>query len=200
MKYRKHFIIIFLCFVSISCGPEGEKYPPTTPNATIVRPEYTDRSFLTGDPCTPPCWYGLKLDVSTEDEVMSVLETLPFVDPTSIEIFHPGFHDALTEEYFTATRIYVSNIGNGSIDVTIAGSVLKLIHSGLNYEITIGEIVNQIGPPDVVYTIPGGESDYCSVDIIWLDKQLSASYNIYSSDSLKICPFWERVLMKLRWE
>ena len=45
-----------------------------------------DRSFLTGQPCTPPCWYGLEPEKATEEDVISTLKTLPFVESSTITV------------------------------------------------------------------------------------------------------------------
>ena len=44
-----------------------------------------DRSFLTKQPCAPPCWYGLKIDQSNAAEVYATLKQLSFVDQTTIK-------------------------------------------------------------------------------------------------------------------
>ncbi|MHA1938847.1 MAG: hypothetical protein ACW97O_11615, partial [Candidatus Thorarchaeota archaeon] len=46
--------------------------------------EVLDQSVFTGDPCSAPCWHGLILDVSTDQDVYQVIRSLPFVDQGSI--------------------------------------------------------------------------------------------------------------------
>jgi hypothetical protein len=149
-----------------------------TSTHTQIPLELQDRSWLTGDPCAPPCWYGLEVDGSREEEVIAVFEALPFVDPTSIETYVIGFSDPLTGDHYTATRIKISVIGNSTISATVGRGVLKRILFGLNYQITIGEIVDQIGLPDVIRVIPDSNEEFCDASIYWLDKQLVVSYKI----------------------
>jgi hypothetical protein len=45
-----------------------------------------DQSFITGNTCAAPCWYGLEIDKSSEADVMSVLTTLKFIDYETLDI------------------------------------------------------------------------------------------------------------------
>ncbi len=53
-------------------------------------PALADRSLLTNEPCAPPCWYGLVPDVSTKDEVINKLQTLPFIAARTIHFTLEG--------------------------------------------------------------------------------------------------------------
>jgi hypothetical protein len=45
--------------------------------------ELVDQSFVTGQTCEAPCWYGLEPGISNESEVMDVLKKQLFVDQNS---------------------------------------------------------------------------------------------------------------------
>jgi hypothetical protein len=45
-----------------------------------------DKSLITGDPCSPPCWHQLVPGESTEEEALEILQDLPFVDENTIEL------------------------------------------------------------------------------------------------------------------
>lgn len=159
--------------------------PTITPE--LIPVDLQDRSWLTGDPCSPPCWYGLDLDVSTEEEIIAVLESLPFVDTTDVEKSIIGYGDALTEEHYNATLLQAKKINNINIRIKVGKGVLKQIDFGLNYKITIGEVVEQTGVPDVVRILPDFNTNFCYVEFYWLEKQLVISSRISGADWKEKC-------------
>lgn len=164
------FALTLILFLA-ACQANIFGYEPTiTPMSIPV--DLQDRSWLTGDPCSPPCWYGLLLDVSTEEEVVSVLESLPFVSSKYVKKNSVGYGDALTDELYNAIRLQAKKINNINIHITVGKGVLKQIDFGLNYKITIGEVVEQIGVPDVVGMTPDFDRNFCYVEFYWLEKQL----------------------------
>src|SRR5687767_4448210 len=46
--------------------------------------EVVDRSLLTQQPCSPPCWNGIIPGRTTNSEAVSILESLDFIDKESI--------------------------------------------------------------------------------------------------------------------
>lgn len=54
------FFLIFLCAISQEFVPPAFSSPKPTP----IPVEFQDRSFLTGEPCEAPCWYGLVPGIS----------------------------------------------------------------------------------------------------------------------------------------
>ena len=70
--------------------------------------------FVTGNPCSAPCWYGLQLNKSTEADVYSTLKKLDFVDQTSIgEWSVTWLNDADAKEIFYSC-LYPNEKGCGS--------------------------------------------------------------------------------------
>jgi hypothetical protein len=57
---------------------------PTPAAIFTPLPEQMDQSPFTGTPCAAPCWHGLEVGKSSEDEVISVLSTLTFINQDSI--------------------------------------------------------------------------------------------------------------------
>ncbi len=180
------FILVMGIFLSACQNSFGNKTPTPTIDVDLL-----DKSWLTGDPCSPPCWYGLEPDVSDEQQVLSVLESLPFVNPNSIEESIVGFGDVISEEPYNATAIQASKYYGSGIRLLIGKGVVKRISFGLDYEITIGEIVDQIGIPDRVQMLPVTFANSCDVEIYWIEKQLINSYRISGSNWLEKCTLIE---------
>jgi len=47
-------------------------------------PSVQDESLTTGEPCLPPCWYGIHPGQTTLQEAIEIAKGLPFVDPASV--------------------------------------------------------------------------------------------------------------------
>jgi hypothetical protein len=158
-------IIVIINLTLTACNDDIVNSEPTI-SPSPVPVDLQDRSWLTGVPCAPPCWYGLYLDLSTEEEVISSLESLPFVDSTLIENSTIGYSDALTGEHYNAKLIRVSKIGESSIRLIVGKGNLKQISFGINYEINVGEVVEQIGAPDVIRTWVDFNTNFCDLEIL----------------------------------
>lgn len=150
---------------------------------TQIPSDFQDRSWLQGKPCSPPCWYGLVPDQATESDVLAVLKELNFIDSDTIVSQSSQFYDYYTDEYFPAKRIEVQlkikNGERGHIRFLVTEESLRLIEETLNYEISLGKVVEILGIPDYVLPIEqpqiSGDS-YCSIRIFWSEKQLSVEF------------------------
>lgn len=102
MKLQRLYPIAGVCLLALllaACGP-ADFLPapdlPAPPTGTVTpwRPvrvqtsapaRSLDRSLLTGDPCAPPCWYGLEASVTSVDEVRLFLDSSPLVQGWEVE-------------------------------------------------------------------------------------------------------------------
>ena len=127
-----------------------------------------DRSFLTKLPCTPPCWYGVKLDESNEDDVYNVLSELAFIDQTTIKKTEYALHD---EKYISYSCFYLRNSHCGGIYLS-QGKVVQTWHQ-VSYDLTFEDAVNQLGPPDYIeYVLIRKEMSTCNISLTWLEKNI----------------------------
>ncbi|MBN1284290.1 MAG: hypothetical protein JXB47_02725 [Anaerolineae bacterium] len=95
MHNYKAIGVLALALMAAACGP-ADRLPPMNPPLeprgdvpawepavwpTIeAEPAFpVDASLLTGEPCAPPCWQGLKPGVTALQEVRAFLENSPFV-------------------------------------------------------------------------------------------------------------------------
>lgn len=178
--------IIVLAFLA-GCGN-----PETTPAMPL--PAIIDRSPFTGVPCSAPCWYGLVIGKSSEGEVRSTLEVLPFLDQSTIDYVQrkwmPGIAPNIDAQ---GVDVYASCIRphQPCVELSVADNVLTRIDILLNYQISVGEIVENLGAPDYVGTQQSGvEVRTCEVVLIWYSKQLiltSAPIALYNSSPRNDC-------------
>ena len=160
-----YFSLILLGFAIalISC-----KSVPSTQEPGLV-----DKSFVTGEPCAPPCWYGLEIDQSTESDVITKLRELPFVDPGIIRISDVSIFN------FPSAR----EIDYGCADLNdrlcgmmiISGGSLKVISTYIQYKLPLRAVIDKLGVPDEVYFTPySSHGDGCLLDLDWLEKGIIA--------------------------
>jgi hypothetical protein len=139
-------------------------------------PEQMDTSPFTGIPCAAPCWYGLEVGRSSENEVFAILPTITFIDQKSIQIHQrPSVPDYYIELYGPGVEIIGNciNFDKECIVITIANDVLQEIVVNLNYEIKPDEAISYLGNPDHVgYANLGTERIMCEVYLIWSSKRL----------------------------
>jgi hypothetical protein len=161
-------VFLFGCSVST---PTPNPTPMFTPSA-----EQMDKSPFTGIPCAAPCWHGLEVGKSSEDEVTSVLSTLTFINQDSIQIFRrPSMPDYYAKDFGPGVEIDASCISPRTecLVLTTANDTLQKIILRLNYEIKPDEVLEYIGAPDIVGVAPiGGEVFICEVYMIWKNSRL----------------------------
>lgn len=162
-------LILLVLLVMTACSID---YSGNVPTLIPVPIELQDRSWLTGKPCAPPCWYGMYIDESTEQDVMEVIDTLPFVVSDEVSVSNSGFTNLMSKERSISTDIKVPKIGNSFVLLRIGEGVLYQIKFSLNYPISISEVVNEIGAPDELLINPDFNTEYCDVEFFWLSQQL----------------------------
>lgn len=132
-----------------------------------------DRSFVTGQPCAPPCWYELELDKSGQDETYAALEQLPFIDQASIRettgLVWLGDEDA-KEIYWGCLHPRVKSCGGARL----SQGKLKLLWLAVGYDLTFKTVIDQLGPPDYVdYGPYHPEAGGCQIHLMWPQRLIS---------------------------
>lgn len=151
-----------------------------TPTPSL-EPTLTDRSLLTGVPCDAPCWYRLELGISDEDAILTTLQTLSFVDPTTIREYAVGYWDPI-QEHNVPAKLIVAGCkepkNQQCVGLTIANGNLKIVGLFPNYTLTLGEVVNRLGPPDYIVadsTLPV-HNPSCSISLTWKKQQIKIDH------------------------
>jgi hypothetical protein len=159
-------IILTIILSALLAGCTGYSSVPTpTPS-----PNQIDKSPFTGIPCAAPCWHGLVIGKSSESEVRSTLSTLTYIDQKSIEyVPQASVRGPDPNVIYPGLLIYASCC----LIIEVADHVLNQIDILLNYQISAGEVIADLGPPDYVGSqLMGAETLTCQVELIWYSKQL----------------------------
>ena len=164
------FYSLFLCSCDLKQAFSG-LWPSPTPT---LSPELMDHSWLTGIPCSPPCWYGLEIGKTTPEEAQEKINQLSFIeanvtkwDNISVPLYCKG-----QNYYYCAELRFDDNI-------------LSEIGIFPNYEITLKEVVDAIGPPDFLSYSPISPEGFrrdCVIHIYWLERKMDVFYADTRSD------------------
>jgi hypothetical protein len=155
----------------------------STPTPSI---EQMDKSPFTGDPCAAPCWHGLVIGESSENEALSKIPTLTFIDPNSIQLFRensaPGL-DPKDSNYAAQIIANCITVEEQCLVLRTESYILTEIELILNYEVTVQDAIRYLGVPDYIgYQKLGVAHDVlCELDVIWVSKQLILASEIFES-------------------
>ena len=166
---------LLLCVLLVS-GCSG-LLPPETPPA-----ERVDRSLFTGVPCAVPCWHGLEVGRSAEDEVISTLQKLDYIDQDTVQINRRSSGVEITANCTSPAR--------ECLKFNVADDVLMKIVVGLNYEIRADEAIEQLGEPHYLgVSAAEGEITACEVYMIWRTSGLvlASTFEKNSDGAEKYC-------------
>jgi hypothetical protein len=135
-----------------------------------------DKSLFTGVPCAAPCWHGLEVGKSTEEDTIAVLPSLTFIDQKSVQIYRsPSMPDYYVQLTGPGVEVVANCINSDRecLDLTTANDVLQKIIVGLNYEIRPDEAIGALGNPDFIgYDDIGSERVMCEVYLVWKSSRL----------------------------
>lgn len=166
-----YFLLLVLSSYAVSCGN----------NEVEVDEAFIDKSFLEKEPCAAPCWYGLELDKSTEDDVYAVLEQLPFVKQDSIVQKGTGWMNDDSATSISYKCMYQKNGTCGWIIIS-KGKVVQIAMS-VNYELELSLIVSELDEPDYITYFTPMHYTGCDISLDWPEKQI-----FVSSESDEKCP------------
>jgi len=116
---------------------------------TFVQNSWRDRSLLTGSPCDLPCWQGIVPGVTSSVEAIEILQGLPYVKKGSVKQSGTAEVGGCTWQWRTSGKRILPGMTwqNGTVDT---------ITLGLNYELSVIEIMDRLGVPEAISTITGG--------------------------------------------
>jgi hypothetical protein len=130
-----------------------------------------DTSFLTNQPCAPPCWHGIKLNESTKGDVYQILEQLPFIQEGSVREIGGVWKDDDQARVVVFRCLNAGNDRCGSI--LISENRVRQILFSVGYELTLESVVQNLGYPDYVNYVPGsGHIVSCTLSLYWEDDEI----------------------------
>ena len=137
--------------------------------------EILDRSVFTGDPCSAPCWHGIVLDISTREDVYQILQDLPFVDPGSIREWNAmwfGDEEAI-EVHYKCKSLSREDCGG----ILLSNGTVKRIWFSVGNYATIENLIDRFGIPTYIdLGMWGAEIPGCTIDLVWADLGVIASF------------------------
>ncbi len=128
-----------------------------------------DRSVLTDSPCAAPCWEGVVPGTAMdEDEVLELLHELPSVGRVWKNTAIMWYWKEWPWE------------GQGYNSIFLMGTVVNNINLYFAFELTVEEIVNKYGIPELVsVTEVGTPQAYVAVHLFYPTKGLSFKAKVF---------------------
>ena len=153
-------------------------------NSATKEPQFADRSFVTDDPCAPPCWYGLLPGVSTESEVEATLAELPFVDQEAIRKSNNVNIGVIS--YGTSIQFGCAE-PKGKICgyIVLSDGRVQIINMVIQYQLSIQTVIDKLGEPDYVYFTSYTHGDGCLMDLDWQVKGITV--RLVDQHSTRLC-------------
>jgi hypothetical protein len=133
-----------------------------------------DRSFVTGQPCEAPCWYGLRVGESTLDDIRKTLPQLPFADADKIHEQPTGAFGP-NEKWFTVPCVYSEKLESCAELETLPDGILRRIIIHIDYDLPLRLVIQKLGNPEYYTANPLPDKDICSLGIYWPQKNIVAT-------------------------
>ena len=167
------FLFLILLSFTASCG------------SNEVDEAFIDKSFLEKEPCAPPCWYGLELNQSSEEDIYTTLRQLPFVEKNSIREWGTVWNDDENAKEIFYKCVYSQRPKENTCGgLLLSKNKLKEVWMSVNYDLSFFMSTELFGYPEYISHVPiGVEAVGCTVSLYWPDKQI-----LVRSDTKKACP------------
>jgi hypothetical protein len=104
-----------------------------------------DKSLLTGQPCAPPCWYGIVPGKTTGEEAWYLLRENPFV--------HQGSLARATDRRGRTDFAWQSSKGSGPNRASLQDNVVQVLAIVPDFPLTLSEVVGRLGDPPRVLAV-----------------------------------------------
>jgi hypothetical protein len=181
-QWKRLAVLVLLVVFMLSCTVFERS--PTQTNTEFPTDPRVDRSFVTGEPCEAPGWYGLRLGESTLEDIRTILPELPFVDNS--QIYEQSTGDFGPNEKLFAVRCTYSKEAElcATLRTSKDGKLSKVIII-VAYELTVQTTIEQLGVPKFFTVSPSPNKDLCYVDIYWPEKDIVVSLN--DSPRARLC-------------
>jgi hypothetical protein len=174
-------LLLAACSLLGPVEPSGAA-PGRTPLATpekifISNPAEMDKSWLTGQPCQAPCWYGLTPGKATSRDVLEKIKLLTFINPQKVEQGKSNRWNGkslVLETYFSL--VGVNPAGQKYVLINMGQDVVDSIGIYPNYQVSFKETVAALGAPDwVSYSASSENGNDCVLTLFWNKRQLDVS-------------------------
>jgi hypothetical protein len=130
-----------------------------------------DRSFVSGQPCEAPCWYGLELGKASFEEIRTTLSSLPFINSEGIREYESNSSGEMS---FITNCVYSSPDEDCIWIETSADGTLRQITLKIYYPLTLESAIRQLGKPSYYISDPISGKDACTIHVYWPNASISA--------------------------
>lgn len=120
------FVAVIICVLHLELG-------------LFVSP---DNSFLSGQPCLPPCWYGIIPGETSEQSAWQILQELPYVNQRLLS--------RQTDRRGITNIIWFSRRGGGQNRLYPRDGKIQGIFLTPHNNLNLGQVVSKLGPPEKV--------------------------------------------------
>lgn len=145
----------------------------TTLGGTPTADPLVDTSFLTGQPCAAPCWYGLELDKSTKEDVYNTLKQLPLVDASSIKEFKTAlWAEPIPEIEFDCRDPKISSC----TEIFIEDGLVKQIMYTVGFDLPLERVVEKLGVPEYVQFAGNPNVGGTRMSLFWPSKLIAVEH------------------------
>lgn len=136
--------------------------------------DFNQAYILTHQPCSPPCWQGLTIGLSTGDEVVSTLSGLEFVDTSRLVVDEGRFPDFDPKADWVEGAAIRADCKNQRcrVDAVIVQDKLRSIRIEPDDGLMLAEVIESFGSPDYFRFILSTNPKYHEFEILWVEKQL----------------------------
>lgn len=139
-----------------------------------------DRSFLTGESCAAPCWYGLEIDKSTKADLLAKLDQLAFVEHNTYKEYGAAW---MNDQNATEIVFHCLNRPDAVCgDALISNDILKKLWLSVGYELSFAQAVEKLGPPDFLEYEEYSMSGVCTIDLLWAKRGIEIDTSEHGSE------------------
>lgn len=167
-KIKSRYLILviltlFILLIAIGCSTEKSNPDFVDPTA---HPELVDQSWLTGKPCSLPCWQGLEPGKSSREDLLETIPNLSFL------MSENGIHTFMGRDFIECKQPSEKDC----LMLSYQNGTISKIDLFLNYSVNLDQVLAQLGEPDFVYIIrAGAERRDCLFRVFWLHQRLELS-------------------------
>ncbi len=127
------------------CPPLSRPKSTSTPLPVVF-----DRGLAEGKPCLPPCWEGLLVDVSSEEEARRILQRLQ--GEGQIARFTCSEWPGGIECWVYRTP--ESSYSHGRVLIRLEAGFVSYIGGDINFDYSVQQLITLLGEPTGVYAWP----------------------------------------------
>jgi hypothetical protein len=139
-----------------------------------------DTSWLSGEPCSPPCWYGLRVGYTEQEEALMLITQIPSLSYDDVDEFQSQYWDPVEDKVKASEIISIpckDPKDKICSQLEFVDGILSRIVLFPNFPITFSTAVNRIGEPKYITARPiYPEIGNCEVRLVWLNRNMMISY------------------------